>query len=77
MATDAREAQRSLDAPLWLVQRHLRSWESRPEGPAAPFTLKAAAQMTSASRDSNITGGAPVVHLKLYMSYTYGMLADQ
>ena len=27
-------------------------------GPAAPFTLKAAARMTSASRDSNIPGWA-------------------
>ena len=27
MATDAREVQRSLDAPLWLVQRRLHSWD--------------------------------------------------
>ena len=56
MATDAREVQRSLDAPLWLVQRRLHSWESRPEGPAAPFTLRVAERMALWSRDSNITG---------------------
>ena len=70
MATDAREVQSFLDAPLWLVQRRLHSWESRPEGTAALFTLKAAARMTLASRDSNIRGRGPVVHLELYMSYT-------
>ena len=56
VATDAREAQRSLDAPLWLVQRRLHWWKSRPEGPAAPFTLRAAEWMALWSRDSNIMG---------------------
>ena len=69
MATDPRDVQRSLDAPLWLVQRRLHSWESRPEGPAAPFTLRAAERMALWSRDSNIMGGSPVAHLELYMRY--------
>ena len=56
LATDARDSQRSHEAPLWLVHRRLHSRESRPEGPAAPFTFRAAARMTFPSMDSNITG---------------------
>ena len=78
MATDTREVQRSLDAPLWLVQRRLHSWESRPEGPAAPFTLRAAERMALWSRDSNITGWGScdpsgIIH-EIYASWPTGCL---
>ena len=78
MATDAREVQRSLDAPLWLVQRRLHSWESRPEGPAAPFTLRAAERMALWSRDSNITGwgscgSSGIIH-EIYAGWPTGCL---
>ena len=78
IATEAREAQRSLDAPLWLVQRRLHSWESRPEGSAAPFTLNAAEWMALTSRDSNITGwrscGSSVIIQEVYAGRPTGCL---
>ena len=77
-ATEAREAQRSVDAPLWLVQRRLHSCESKPEGPAAPFTLKAAERMALTSRDSNITGwgscGSSGIMQELYAGWPTGCL---
>ena len=76
MATDAREVQSVLDAPLWLVQRRLHSWESRPKETAALFILKAAARMTLASIETQISGGrGPVVHLELYMS-SFGIIHE-
>ena len=60
LATVARDEQRSLDALLWLVQRRLHSCASSPEGPAAPDTLRAAERITSASRDSKMTGWGSV-----------------
>ena len=51
---------------------------SRPEGLAAPFTLKAAARMTSVSRDSNIMGWGScgsfeIIH-ELYTGWPMGCL---
>ncbi len=54
--TDARAAQRSREAPLWLVHRRLHSWASNPEGPAAPFTRSAAERMALASMESKMMG---------------------
>ena len=56
LAAEAREAPRSFEAPLWLVQRRLHWCESRPEGPAATLTLRAAERIVLATTDLKITG---------------------
>ena len=63
----ARGAHKSLEAPLWQVQRRLHSCASMVEGPAAPDVFKAAAWITVASIDSNITecgswGSSSTIH---------------